>query len=181
MTEPGDAKVDEQGERAKHLVALQDEIAAAAEAAAASAASAVAATRAIEEISKTREEAEAKAATAVESQSAKGIATDAEAEPSVLTRESPANADEEFDDLLNLDAPHVAMPSVLSRLALIALGAAAATFVLSFVLVATVPRGTAFDVLVIVTWLSVGVLTIGGFALLAAAGIAKVASSEDRG
>ncbi len=72
------------------------------------------------------------------------------------------------------------MPSVLTRLALIALGAAAAIFVVSFLLVATVPKGTVFDVIILVTWVGVVVLSIGGFALLAAAGITKVVKSGER-
>lgn len=108
------------------------------------------------------------------------LASDAETEPSVPTADGPVDADEEFDDLLNLDDPDGAMPSVLTRLALIALGSAAATVLVSFLLIATLPRGTAFDVLVLVTWLSVGVLSVGGLAMLAAGGIAKVIGSTNR-
>jgi len=159
VTQPGDAKEDELGEWVEDLNGLQDEVAAAADAAASSAAHAVGAARAIDEISKARE---------------------AEAEPSVPTGISPVNADEEFDDLLNLDDPDGAMPSVLTRLALIALGSAAATVLVSFLLIATLPRGTLFDVLVLITWLSVGVLSVGGLAMLAAGGIAKVIGSRNR-
>ena len=190
---PGDAKDDEQEERVEGLDALQDEVAAAAEAAAASAAHAVAAARAIEEISKAREEAEATAAKTEANPRAKSTgsqmaepalglrASDAETEPTVSTGDSSApSADEEFNDLLNLDSPDVAMPSVLTRIALMALGVAAAIFVVSFLLVSTVPQGTILDVIILVTWLSVAVLALGGFALLAAAGIAKVTRSGDR-
>jgi hypothetical protein len=109
------------------------------------------------------------------------LASDVETEPGVPTDESPASADEEFGDLLNLDAPHVAMPRVLTRLALIALGTAAVIFVVSLLLVATVPKGTVFDVIVLVAWLGIGGLSVGGFVLLASAGIAKIIrSSGDR-
>lgn len=108
------------------------------------------------------------------------LASDGETEPSVPTGDGPVKADEEFDDLLNLDDPDGAMPSVLTRLALIALGSAAATVLVSFLLIATLPRGTFFDVLVLVTWLSVGVLSVGGLAMLAAGGIAKVIGSRNR-
>ena len=108
------------------------------------------------------------------------LASETEAEPSVLTRDGPVDADEEFDDLLNLDDPDGAMPSVLTRLALIALGSAVATVLVSFLLIATLPRGTLFDVLVLVTWLSVGVLSVGGLAMLAAGGIAKVIGFRNR-
>ena len=108
------------------------------------------------------------------------LASDAETEPTVPTGESPVNADEEFDGLLNLGDPDVAMPSVLTRIALMALGAAAAIFVVSLLLVSIVPKGTFFDLIILVTWLSVAVLTLSSFALLAAAGIAKVTSSGDQ-
>lgn len=108
------------------------------------------------------------------------LASEAQAEPSVHPGDGPVDADEEFDDLLNLDDPDGAMPSVLTRLALIALGSAAATVLVSFLLIATLPRGTVFDVLVLVTWLSVGVLSVGGLAMLAAGGIAKVIAPRNR-
>ena len=168
MTKPGHAKAEAQGEQGEALDALEGKVAEAAEAAATAAAHAVAAAKAAEEVSKAREEAEEKAA---EEQAAQVLSGDPTPEPV---------GDDEPGDLLNLDAPHVAMPSVLSRLALMALGSAAAIFVVSIVLVTTVPKGTVFDVIVLVTWLGVGFLSLGGFALLAAAGITKVVKSENR-
>lgn len=153
---------------------LEDKVAVAADAAATAAAHAVAAAKAAEEISKAREEAAART-----NPDLVQPAPDAETERSIPTSESPANADEEFGDLLNLDAPNVEMPSVFTRLALIALCAAAAIFVVSFILVTTVPKGTVFDIIVLVTWLGVGVLSLGGIALLAVAGITKVIKSGD--
>ena len=103
------------------------------------------------------------------------LASAAETKPSAPTGErSSNNADEASDDLLISDAPDVAMHTVLTRIALMALGVAAGIFVVSLVLVSTVPTGTFFDLVILVAWLGVGALSVGGFALLAAAGIAKV-------
>lgn len=194
----------EPGEQVEDLDALEHNVAAAAEAAATAAAHAVAAAKAAEEISRVRAEAEANVAEEDTDAIARSIATvatskveksnetpdltqpdlappapDARTGPRVSTGQG-ASTDEEPGDLLNLDHPEVTMPSVLTRLALIALGAAAAIFVVSFLLVATVPKGTVFDVIILVTWVGVVVLSIGGFALLAAAGITKVVKSGER-
>ena len=52
------------------------------------------------------------------------LASEAQAEPSVHPGDGPVDADEEFDDLLNLDDPDGAMPSVLTTV-VIAVGFAA--------------------------------------------------------
>jgi hypothetical protein len=186
------------------LDALEDKVAVAAEAAATAAAHAVAAAKAAEEISKAREQAEtgvahvetsgtdpepSREATDPNAELPEDSATepdvvapdsDAETEPTVSASSDSARSDQTFDDLLSLDAPDVAMPTVLARIALMALGAAAAIFLVSIVLVSTLPKGTSFDVVILVAWLAVGALSIGGFALLTAAGIAKVTRSADR-
>ena len=206
MTTPEDAGADDQGKRLEDLDALEDTVAAAAEAAATAAAHAVAAAKAAEEISKAREAAEAGATAQVDANTTGSevsseatdpdvelpetdratkpdlVALDADVETTtgVSASDDRAGSDSTFDDPLNLDAPDVAMPTVLARIALLALVAAAAIFVVSFVLVSTLPKGTFFDVIILVAWLAVGALSTGGFALLAAAGIAKVTRSVGR-
>jgi hypothetical protein len=206
VTATEDTSEDRQGERIADVDALENKVAVAADAAATAAAHAVAAAKAAEEISKARDEAEAGAATQVDTGNAGreasseatdpsteppendpatkpdlvAVATDAKTKRSVPTDDDLATSDQTVDNLLNLDAPDVAMPTVLTRIALMALGAAAAIFVVSFLLVSALPKGTIFDIVILVTWLGVGALSLGGVALLAAAGVAKITRTADR-
>ena len=206
MTPTEDTSDDLREEQVEDLDTLADEVAVAAEAAATAAAHAVAAAKAAEEISKARDGAVAGAAAQADTgnvgSGASGEATDPSTElpeddpatkphlvalpsdarttRSVPSRDDAAQSDQTFDNLLNLDAPDVAMPTVLTRIAVMALGAAAAIFVVSFLLVSTIPKGTLFDLIILVAWLAVGALAIGGLALLAAAGIAKITRSAKR-
>ncbi len=78
-------------------------------------------------------------------------------------------ASEDSEDLLELDTEGAA-PRALARLGLLTLAVAGVTFVVSIVL-ASFPSGSVLDFVVFIAWLAVGVLGLGGTALLLMSGL----------
>ena len=80
-----------------------------------------------------------------------------------------ANRDEPADDdFLELDNPE-RQDRTFGRLGLLALGTGASIFVISFLLMSTVAKGSLLDLVVLVLWLGSACLALAGVGLLALA------------
>jgi hypothetical protein len=83
------------------------------------------------------------------------------------------NRGQETDDLLELDSP-AHRHRTFGRLGLLVIGTGVALFLTSLLLVSTLASGNLLDLVVLVLWLAGAALVIGGFGLLAVAGLTAI-------
>lgn len=86
--------------------------------------------------------------------------------------DSPGS-DEDAGDLLGLDEPGPATPRVLARLGLLAFVGAAVSLALSVLVISAIGQSAVLDVVGLILWVGVAMMSIAGTILLATAGILK--------